>query len=72
MSYNHNETLLTLDGHPEQPRRRDHRRRRLALSALVVATGLGVAAAFVNDGTSNTRHEALPGQYGSSSGGGTG
>jgi hypothetical protein len=67
---NHNETLLTPAAVPKSSDRRRVARRRLALSALVVAASFGVTAAFVNDGTSNTRHEAYPGQYCSSSGGG--
>jgi hypothetical protein len=66
---NHNETLLTPAAVAKPS---DHRRvrRRLAMSALVVAASFGVTAAFVNDGTSNTRHSAYPGNYCSSSGGG--
>ena len=67
---NHNETLITPAALPKPSDRRRVARRRLALSALVVATSFGVTAAFVNDGTSNTRHQAYPGQYGTSSGGG--
>jgi hypothetical protein len=67
---NHNETLLTPAAGPEPSDRRRVARRRLALSAFVVATTFGVTAAFVNDGTSNTHHQAYPGNYCSSSGGG--
>ena len=66
---NHNETLIPIAAVPERPRRRDRRWRRFAASTLVVAS-LGVAAAWIIDGTSNTRHQALAGQYKSSSGGG--
>jgi hypothetical protein len=66
---NHNETLLTHAAVAKPSHGRRLARRRLALSALVVAS-FGVTAAFVNDGTSNTRHSAYPGQYCSSSGGG--
>ena len=66
---NHNETLLT-PAAVAKPSDRRHVARRLALSTLVVAASFGVTAAFVNDGTSNTRHSAYPGNYCSSSGGG--
>ena len=66
---NHNESLVTPpDGPPAQRNR--PQRGRLAVSALALAAGLAVAVGFVNDGTSNTRHEAIPGNYASSSGGG--
>ena len=66
---NHNETLLT-PAAVAKPSDRRRVARRLAMSALVVAASFGVTAAFVNDGTSNTRHSAFPGNYCSSSGGG--
>jgi hypothetical protein len=67
---NHNESLVTPPDRPTPAQRTRPRRRRLALSALTLAAGLAVTAGFVNDGTSNTRHEAVPGHYGTSSGGG--
>jgi hypothetical protein len=67
---NHNESLLTPPDGPQPAQRIRPRRGRLALSALTLAAGLAVTAGFVNDGTSNTRHEAIPGQIKSSSGGG--
>ena len=66
---NHNESLLTPPDAPPTPQRTGPGRR-LAVSALTLAAGLAVTAGFVNDGTSNTRHEAIPGNYTSSSGGG--
>jgi hypothetical protein len=67
---NHNESLLAPPHGPPQAPRARRGRRRLALSALTVAAGLAVAVGFVNDGTSNTRHQAVAGNYGTSSGGG--
>jgi hypothetical protein len=67
---NHNESLVTPPDGPPPAQRTRPRRGRLAVSALALAAGLAVTAGFVNDGTSNTRHEAIPGNYTSSSGGG--
>jgi hypothetical protein len=67
---NHNESLLTPPDAPPPAQWTGHRRGRLAVSALALAAALAVTAGFVNDGTSNTRHEAIPGNYTSSSGGG--
>jgi len=67
---NHNESLLTPPAAPPPAQRIRPGRGRMALSALTLAAGLAVTAGFVNDGTSNTRHEAVPGNYTSSSGGG--
>jgi hypothetical protein len=67
---NHNESLVTPPDGPPPAQRTRPRRGRLAVSALALAAGLAVAAGFVNDGTSNTRHEAVPVNYTRMSSGG--
>jgi hypothetical protein len=68
---NHNESLLLPPGGPPPAKRIRARRRRWALSAFTVAAGLAVAVGYVNDGTSNTLHRPIAGNYGTSSGGGS-
>jgi hypothetical protein len=64
---NHNETLLVSQRAPR-------RGRRLA-AAVVLAAGLGTSAAGLADGTGSDRDAvevAIPGNYGTGSGGGRG